>query len=110
MPFEDFKRSWMIQESTVACQPPQIVRITGKEDAVIVLCGDVPYDPGKYLLADPEKGKVERIKSDSEDVYQIVFIERDPKTGKKRIQAQFKGGQIGGTWIAEDNGGTEDPE
>lgn len=80
MPFEDFKRSWLIKESTVSCQPPQIVRITGQEDAVIVRCGDVAYDPGKYLPEDLEKGKVESIESDSEDVY-THLIHRSPRKG-----------------------------
>lgn len=109
MPFEDFKRPWKIVESTASCPTKEIVRIEGSEDAVMVRCGDVPYELGKYFPGDADKGLVERIESFGDKAYKIFFIEKNPDTGKDRIKAFFKPGQIGGSWTAEDNAGTEDP-
>ncbi len=109
MPFEDFKRPWKIVESTASCPTKETVRIEGSEDAVTVRCGDVPYDLGKYFPKDADKGLGERIENDGEKGYKIFFIEKDPDTDKARIKASFKPGQIGGSWTAEDNAGTEDP-
>ena len=107
MPFEDFKRPWKILESTVSCRPEKIVHIEGEEDAVIVLCGTEPYAPAKYLDRDLEKGKEQRIEKEVEKqiVYEIFFIEKNPKNGRARIRAAFGEGQIGGSWTAEDNTG-----
>jgi hypothetical protein len=109
MPFEDFKGCWKIQTSTVRCQPESIVRIGGSPKAVTVVCGEDPYGPGEYFDEDLEKGEPEKI--EKKEVYAIFFIEKNPKNGKRRIEASFKEGQIGGSWTAEDNtGGTEYPE
>ena len=108
MPFEDFKRPWIITESSVACQPGEEVHIGGSAAHVLVDCGRAPYAPGKYFNRDIEKGKEERIEKEDEDkeiMYKIFFIEKNPKNGRDRIRADFGGGQIGGSWTAEDNTG-----
>ena len=105
MPFEAFKGTWKIQTSSVRCQPGEIVAIGGAAQEVLIRCGDEPYLPGKYFDRNLESGEREKI--ENKDMYTIFFIDKDPKTGLDRIQADFKGGQIGGSWIAEDNAGRD---
>lgn len=111
MPFEDFKRPWIIVRSTVSCQPQAIVHIGGSAEEVLVECGREPYPPGKYFERDLEKGqeqKIEKVSEDGSVVYMIFFIEKNPENRKARIRATFGGGQIGGSWTAEDNSGRDD--
>jgi hypothetical protein len=116
MPFKDFKRPWIIVESTVSCQHPDIVRIDGtvndSVNEVLIFCGKELYEPGKYFDRNLEEGKEERVArlDEGKVVYEIFFIEKNPENGKARIKATFGEGQIGGSWTAEDNTGSTDED
>lgn len=89
MPYEDYQRKWIVKDSNVPeCTLDDLVTFT-----VIVSCGGRPFTIGEYV---PNTNTIAKAGE-----YEIHLVEGSPRT---ITFTQLQGGQIAGSWTAEDNG------
>jgi len=87
--YESYQRKWIVDQSTLpGCEPKDLVTFT-----VIVSCGGRPYAIGEYV---PGTNTIAR-----PNEFEIHLDEGPPRT---ITFTQLQGGQIAGSWTAEDQG------